>query len=215
MNKKISELTQAEALTGAELLPLVQNEQTVKTTASDIVSLAPVPNADKINALTAASTPLSGTETLIIAQGGTTKKTTAQDIANLAPGGGGGGFQLSEAIVPVSADRIKTLFSNPLQLIAAPGAGKYLDIYNVIFEYTFGGIDYQNLSNLRVYYEDYQNNYFSAGVINSATNSYYKSAFFNQPIRVNKGLFVYVAGIDPTNGNGTAVIRVIYRTVTL
>ena len=38
-NKKISELTSSAPLTGAELLPLVQGGETLKTTAQDIADL--------------------------------------------------------------------------------------------------------------------------------------------------------------------------------
>jgi len=43
MDKKISQLTSAASLTGTEVLPIVQNGQTVNTTVQDVVDLAGVP----------------------------------------------------------------------------------------------------------------------------------------------------------------------------
>jgi hypothetical protein len=42
-NKKISQLTSAAALTGTELLPVVQDGETVQTTAQNIANLAGLP----------------------------------------------------------------------------------------------------------------------------------------------------------------------------
>ena len=43
-NKKISQLTAAAALTGTEIVPIVQSGITVSTTAQDIADLAPAPS---------------------------------------------------------------------------------------------------------------------------------------------------------------------------
>lgn len=87
---KISLMTAAVALTGAELVPLVQAGANVQSTAAAIAGLASVAAilvesgaAAKISALPAAAA-LAGTEQVPINQGGTTVRTTTLAIAALA-----------------------------------------------------------------------------------------------------------------------------------
>lgn len=87
---KISNMTAAAALTGAELVPLVQGGLNVRSTASAIAGLS-ASNAilvesgvgAKISALPA-SAALTGTEQIPVNQGGTTVRTTTLAVAALA-----------------------------------------------------------------------------------------------------------------------------------
>lgn len=164
----------------------------------------------KISALGQAA-QLTGTEIVPITQNGTTVKTTTQEIANLAPGSSGG-LQLLESVSVVNAARIATIYSNPLELIPSPGTGKYVDLYNVIFENTASTIPFAGFS-LRVSFKDYESGYFASASINTG-GGIYKSAFFNQPIRANKAIMVTSSSTDPSVGDATVTIRVIYRIVT-
>jgi hypothetical protein len=87
---KISAMTAAAALTGAELVPLVQTGLNVRSTTAAIAGLASVAAilvesgaASKVSALPAAGA-LTGTEQVPVNQGGTTVRTTTLAIAALA-----------------------------------------------------------------------------------------------------------------------------------
>lgn len=95
--EKISAMTTASALSGAEVVTVLQGGTNKKTTAQAVANLAPpttVPaailvesgSAEKISAMPAA-VALAGTEKIPILQGGQTVAATAQNIANLASTG--------------------------------------------------------------------------------------------------------------------------------
>lgn len=88
---KITAMNPAGAITGAEIVPIVQLGLNVQTTVAAVAALAPATPAilmeagaaTKISALPAAGA-LAGTEPLPIVQGGATVQTTAAAIAALA-----------------------------------------------------------------------------------------------------------------------------------
>ena len=105
-----------------------------------------------------------------------------------------------------------TIYSNPLELIPSPGAGKYIDPYYLIFE-TYGGTIFFQGFSLRISYKDFEQSYFASSVINFG-NAVYKSAFFNQSMRVDKPLMATSSSTNPNIGDGYVIVRVIYRIVT-
>lgn len=64
-DKKISQLTAAAALTGTEIVPIVQSGVTVSTTAQDIADLAPAPTA-AYTVYTALLTPLPSPSAVVL-----------------------------------------------------------------------------------------------------------------------------------------------------
>ena len=75
----------------------------------------------KISQLDAAAS-LTGSELVEIVQSGENKKTTTQAVANLA----GSSYLVAE--VTLTDDQIKALPTTPVEIVAAPGAGKYLQL---------------------------------------------------------------------------------------
>lgn len=86
----------------------------------------------KISELTNASA-LSGTELVEVVQSGSNRKTTTQNIANLS--GGGGALSVTKII---STAEILTGFSSPVTVLAAQGAGTFIQIVSpVIYKFNF------------------------------------------------------------------------------
>lgn len=77
----ISGLPAGAALTGAEVVPMDQDGETVQSTAAKIAALAS--STTVINSLPQATTPVAGTESISILQGGVSKQVTIDEIGNL------------------------------------------------------------------------------------------------------------------------------------
>lgn len=92
----------------------------------------------KIPSLTAAST-LDGTELMEAVQGVASVKLTTQNVANI---------NIQKATIPLSSAEILQLFTTPKTLIAAPGAGKLLNIINWVYVFTYNSIAYATNTNL-------------------------------------------------------------------
>ena len=65
-----------------------------------------------------------------------TKKIT---VANLKAAGGVTEEQLKTVTVSLSAANIISMYATPIQVIAAPGAGKVVTIDQVVWSFTYGG----------------------------------------------------------------------------
>lgn len=166
----------------------------------------------KISELNAAAS-LTGSELVAVVQSGETVKTTAQDIADLATGGD---VELLETVVTVNTASILTLFSTPIEIVAAPGAGKYIDVYNVSVENYKGSVNFLNFSGLNFYYTDYAGDTITSVPVTASQNFIYKPQyyyFYNIAI-LNKGITIQALTQNPTTGNGYIKVRVVYRIIT-
>lgn len=167
----------------------------------------------KISELNAAAS-LTGSELVAVVQSGETVKTTAQDIADLASGGGD--VELLETVVTVNTASILTLFSTPIEIVAAPGAGKYIDVYNVTVENYKGSVNFLNFSGLLFYYTDYAGDIVTSVPVTASQNFIYKPQyyyFYNIGI-LNKGITIQALTQNPTTGNGYIKVRIVYRVIT-
>ncbi|QND57871.1 hypothetical protein [Mesorhizobium huakuii] len=140
---------------------------------------------------------------------------TGRAVAKLATG-----MRLASA--ELSSDDIKTLFSSPVEVIAAPGSGKALVPTEMAVLYRFGTTAFSTETD-----GDLSSGYFHAGgsvdtalmafdMLGEAASAYgYGLNFGQRPVAdiANKGLMFGVANLDPMDGDGTAVLTVIYRVV--
>lgn len=159
-NQKISELTSAGALTGTEVLPIVQSGTTVKTTAQDIADLA-------------SSTPLYSTTT-----------------------------------INISSAQLLNLFNNPVSILPTLASNQFYDIETIIFDYRFGTVAYSGMNTIFFKWTD--DTTLFAGAVQS-TGSITKLQAYQHYLKAGKGIYLINSGANPVNGDGTVVVYVVYR----
>lgn len=169
----------------------------------------------KISELTEAST-LDGTEDFVLVQGGTTKRLDAANI-----------FSDMETVktikVTVSSANIKT-FNTPFPVIAAPGAGKFIDVLAVKFNLRDGTVAYDTNTNLQMFLGTPS----TVAVTNSISTFLAATSSFAKPALPaltavttiksnfeNQALNLYTSGGNPATGDGVLDVYITYQIVNL
>lgn len=141
-------------------------------------------------------------------------------VAVLTAGGLGtiGGSTTQRVVVDLTAAQISTLLSDPVVVLAAPGAGKVFWPKLFFFEYTFGTTPYNGVQLLLAYqvagnpqtgFEYTINDVYSSFYFNVGTSPYIARTDCE-----NKAV-VAILGGDPGAGDGTIRITLDYEIVTL
>lgn len=133
-----------------------------------------------------------------------------------------GGTALLSASVTVSSAQILTLFTSPVQIIAAPGAGNYIDIISASIFYDYATTAYGG--GTTVYLQ------FNNGTEQQATDG---SALLAQTADMialldgqnsiavqwsvieNAPIQIKASPSNPTTGDSTLKVRILYRIVTI
>lgn len=170
----------------------------------------------KISELTAAS-ELTGTELVEVVQSGTNKRTTAQDIADIASG-------FSEYQGTLTTSQILNANSSPVTLVAAPGAGKIIEIIPLVWyklNYTTAAFATNTNSSLAWGASGIAASQATAILAQTASNYSYaansgSSATLTAAQVENLPIVFQVTGGNPTaGGTNTLVINFKYRILTL
>lgn len=129
---------------------------------------------------------------------------------------------LLTAEVDLSSSDILALFTSPKQLIAAPGAGKIIDIVSIDVQYDYNSVAYLTATSFFVGYTTTGGaNLHNTGInFNGSVDLYTKVSLDNQnawnaATRVNTAICAYCPAANPTAGNGTITVFILYRVLTL
>lgn len=164
---------------------------------------------------------LTGTESVPIVQVGNNFKTTTQDIADL----------VAESLVTryiktsLSSAQILALHASPITLVAAPGAGKLIVPLSAVYYYHFVSAAYATQTQLRLLLGasgvaiDTTTDNILAEVSNrldvrsmSASGGGYSNTIVDSP---NAALTITVPTANPTAGDSTVDVYIIYKIITL
>lgn len=134
-------------------------------------------------------------------------------------GGGGGSSTTLTSQTSLSSAQILAIYTTPIQLIAAPGAGKIIVPWTIIVDYTFGTSPYSG--GLYMYETTGSQMITSSNTINGSVNiirifMLYNGQATNNNVSVVDNAPLMVAGSgggNPTGGDGTAKITVIYQII--
>lgn len=139
-------------------------------------------------------------------------------------GGGGSGGALLSARAEVSSAQLLDLHNTPVELIPAPGAGKFIEVIQAVEMTIAGSAEYviDDITTLLFYYEGLEDgppfvSFILPGLSNKV-NLLYGNATWHQNIGIfdNKALVFsaqYSSGI--TEGDGTIIFDILYRIVEL
>jgi len=167
---------------------------------------------------------------------GLTLKTTPADQADIFPiydsltgqtrgisaaqvNAGIGGAQTIK--VTLTSAQLLNSFTAPITLIAAPGAGKIINIVECVFQYNYGTITYIQPNNCFIYTNtiNYAQIAFGAGFLTSVTSKLGKVTFnssaSSSAFAANQSIIFGTAAANPTTGDGTLDLYLTYTIITL
>jgi hypothetical protein len=122
------------------------------------------------------------------------------------------------ARVVLSSSQILNGFTTPVQVIAAPGAGKFIQLMEVAQIYYFGTTAYLTNTNGNLDYNGsttmFQSMNFS-GVANSVSMRLHNQIGPATSVIENTAITWFVSGGNPTAGDGTIELDITYRIIDL
>lgn len=122
--------------------------------------------------------------------------------------------------VTLTSAQILALFTTPIQLLPAPGAGYYNDIYSIIALNKFNSVAYTGANALEVRYTDGSGvkatGDLAAAFINAAATRVDKAVGAAVAVVVpNAAIVAAVPTANPAAGNGTITFDIAFRKVSL
>ncbi len=123
------------------------------------------------------------------------------------------------AKVTINSASLLSLFSNPVTLIANPGAEKVFDIMDVMVSFETGSAVYDFANDLNLFAGSLPLYTINKNTLNNAASSVAKlhlNASLGSQITVPKGVpFTLQTGANPTQGNGLLYLNIFYRVLTV
>lgn len=142
--------------------------------------------------------------------------------------GGAAVNEIQAVKVTLSSANIKAMKTTPVQTIAAPGAGKIIQVLQCMWSYTYGGTAYTGGSAVQSLVEETSGkvlmnfNASAAGILMTGTNSFITQGIVDTvnivtpvALTANKAVMVTNTGSDFATGNGTVDLYITYRIITL
>lgn len=127
-----------------------------------------------------------------------------------------------EASLSLTSAQILDLFTTPIQIVPAPGAGKYIEFISSTASYTFVTAAYATNTQIQLKFTGANNHVANNSSILTGTvdlsYSFVRPSFGSQTtatqVLKNTALNVTVATGNPTGGSGTIIVKMLYRIVT-
>lgn len=127
---------------------------------------------------------------------------------------------IQTAQVSLSSSQILNLNTTPVTLVAAPGSGKLIQVISAIWDYTFVSTAYSNTA-VSIYCNTNSVNpicTFVGGVLIS-TSSIIKDASWPATnvqggTLIDNAPIIISGGVNPTTGDGTAKVTLLYKIIT-
>jgi len=141
-----------------------------------------------------------------------TKTATLNSIATFFTG-----TSLLQTSVTLSTTNLLNLFSTPITLIAAPGANNYIQIISatVIIDFVSVAFDF-NTASSEIVLETSTNElaFITGAKFNVVEDVAYNFAYIDEAkLTPNTALTIKAQTSNPTQGNGSAVINLLYRVI--
>ena len=133
--------------------------------------------------------------------------------------------QYSYTEVNISSSDILSMDSTPVELLPAPGAGKYYDVDKIIFEFSYNSLVYNTANNFLNIFNGRGTTNIYASLLTDTTDTVCitkLSTFFDSGdgglavaplVGINSAL-ILTAGAPITSGNSTLKAKIYYKTMT-
>ena len=121
---------------------------------------------------------------------------------------------MSKATVTLTSAQVLALFTTPITLIAAPGAGKFIQIFDITAKMTYKSATYAGANALEIRYTNAAGVKVSADIptsfINSASSVNYVGTIAAGVIAANVPVVAAVPTANPTTGNSAITLEIFY-----
>ena len=121
--------------------------------------------------------------------------------------------------VTLSSAQILNSFTTNIQLIAAPGAGKFIDVHSIVIKYNYVTSQYATNTSANIYIGNSNYTVCNNININFSENTLEKLAMIDNiaPLSdlANKALIYEAITGNPTAGDGTIDVYITYQIITL
>lgn len=121
--------------------------------------------------------------------------------------------------VTLSSAQILNSFTTNIQLIAAPGAGKFIDVHSIVIKYNYVTSQYATNTSANIYIGNSNYTVCNNININFSENTLEKLAMIDNiaPLSdlANKALIYEAITGNPTAGDGTIDVHITYTVITL
>jgi hypothetical protein len=119
---------------------------------------------------------------------------------------------LSKATIVLTPTQVKALFSTPITLVPAYGAGTFIEVQNISAKLTYGSAQYAGANNLEFRYTDGSGvkvtSDITAAWLNSAATAYYSAPSAAGVAAANAPVVVAVPTANPTTGDSPVTLEV-------
>lgn len=110
--------------------------------------------------------------------------------------------------------QVKALYTTPLEIVAAPGAGKVVLVQQIICSMDYNSAAYATHTSMRLLIDD--NNGLEIFTLNGTADKYAVTPFsFTHDIYLNTSVRITVNAGDPTAGNSAVKVGVYYKIHTI
>lgn len=188
----------------------------------DLTGTYPNPGVAKLNSQTPGGTCTNQVVTSVNSSAIPTcaSVTGAMHVANTIDYGQIATDVLQSVTMTLTSAQIKTLHSVPVTVVAAPGAGKYIEFVSAVTEVVFGTLQYQSggTTNYNIGGISVGGSLANTAINNAVANNLYQAvpAAFSSAgtdlssVLLNAAL-ILSSTVDFTSGDGTLIIQVQYR----
>ncbi len=157
---------------------------------------------------------LDGTETLWAQKGGIDYSLSLTNVKQY----GGCDVYCTSLVIPTAS--VLTLFATPIEIVAAPGAGKAIQVIAACAKITWNSIAYATNVSLVLITDTSTNEQavWTTGFLDSNSTLISPAQLSNivgDVLKENEGLNVMVATDNPTAGNSAIEVYVQYRIITI
>lgn len=121
---------------------------------------------------------------------------------------------LQRVKVSISSAQLLAINTTPIELVAAPGAGKVISPRNIVFNYTYGTTTYVTTA-VAVRFVGEVSNIYSTTVIDDTSSGIGSTTKSNHWVFENTAIEFTHPTTDPTTGDGTLEIYITYEIITL
>ena len=208
-----------QPITGIAKPPIALNNETVaavNAAGTGEVDMFKVDGSNVFQLVNGATIPTG--KALTFASGATLSGAGIVTSANLDPA-----IEQYSATIPLTAAQIITLHSAPVTLIAAPGAGKYIIVWGLVFQITTTSTQFTGGGVVAPVYHGataaLTANTIPAATVTAVAGTTTTLIAAGSPasglvLTANTGIDLYAATADFAAGTGTANVRVWYSVVT-
>lgn len=122
---------------------------------------------------------------------------------------------LTTVKISLTKNQILNIYDTPIQLVPAPGVGKFIQPFTITSNFKFVNTEYTINNVLRAYCGNVTDNAIAGFVISGTQNIFQTQTASNATINTNTALMISQQNGNPGDGDGTLDLYITYKIITL